>query len=128
MLHTRYGTWHSPAIQLVPWQLLIASVLVIIVCFLVNPHPVINMTPRLVEMGLYNGIFATGFAYAGIIYVSQRLSVITTSLLLLMVPVLGLIFSSLMLGEKLTFEIMLALIFIVLGLIFISIDNRNTTS
>lgn len=125
MIHTRYGTWHSSSLQLVPWQLLLALISVLIVCFIINPHPKINFTPRLLVMGLYNGVLATGFAYAAIIYVSQRLPVITTSLLLLGVPVLGLLFSAWMLGERLTFDIILALILILVGLFFISFDKNN---
>lgn len=125
MLHTRYGTWHSPSFQLVPWQLLIASIFVLIVCFIVNPAPHINWTPRLIMTGLYNGLLATGFGYTAIIFVSQRLPVITTSLLLLGVPVLGLIASSIWLGEKMTVEIILALLFIVGGLVSIALDKKE---
>ena len=116
MLHTRYGTWHSPSIQLVPWQLLIASIFVLGICLIIDPHPHIIWTKRLLFVGLYNGLLATSFGYAAIIYVSQRLPATTTSMLLLGVPVLGLLTSAWLLGESLNFEKILALILIVSGL------------
>ncbi|MBA2653950.1 MAG: DMT family transporter [Gammaproteobacteria bacterium] len=125
MLHTRYGIWHSPSIQLVPWQLLIAGFFVIMACLILNPHPQINWNSRLIWTGLYNGILATGFAYAAIIYVSQKLPVINTSLLLLGVPVAGLVFSSLLLSEKLTWVTSAALALIISGLIAIAMDKST---
>jgi len=123
MLHTRYGKWHSSSLQLIPWQLFIATLVVFLAGITIDPHPTINWTPRLFVMGLYNGIFATGFAYAAIIYVSQRLPVIMTSLLLLGVPILGLLSSSLWLGEKLTPDILFACACIVLGLAAIAFEK-----
>lgn len=123
VLHTRYGTWHSTALELAPWQLLIASIFVLLVCFILNPKPRVNLTPQLIASGLYNGLLATGFAYPAIIYVSQRLPAITTSTLLLGVPVLVLIFSTWWLGEPLTFDKVVALITILSGLALISINN-----
>lgn len=120
MLHTRYGTWHSPSIELVPWQLLIAFFFTLIACFLLDPKPKIHFTASLVTTALYNGIFATGFAYSAIIAVSQRLPVITTSLLLLGVPVLGLLASTWWLQEPITKTTLGSLALIVSGLAIIS--------
>jgi drug/metabolite transporter (DMT)-like permease len=123
MLHTRYGKWHRPSIQLIPWQLLIASVSVLLVSIILSPHPEIHWTKRLWAAGLFNGLFATAFAYAAIIYVSQRLPVVNTSLLLLAVPVLGLFSSALWLGEQITIDKIAALLFIMSGLVIIALQN-----
>lgn len=123
MIHTRYGTWHSPALVLVPWQLLIASIFVVGAALFLQPNPHISWTHRLWWTALYNGVFATGFAYAAIINVSRNLPVVNTSLLLLGVPVLGLIFSSLWLGETITLSIIISMIFIVSGLATIVLEK-----
>lgn len=123
MLHTRYGTWHSSALYLVPWQLLIGSIFVIIAAYLVQPHPQITWSSRLWLTSIYNGVLATGFAYAAIIYVSKNLPVVNTSLLLLGVPVLGLAVSSLWLGEEITTNIIIAMLFIIGGLTTIVLER-----
>lgn len=128
MLHTRYGTWHSPSLKLVPWQLLIASVFVIGAAYLVQPHPAISWTTRLWLTAIYNGVLATGFAYAAIIAVSKNLPVVNTSLLLLGVPVLGLILSSLWLGEHITANISIAMLFIVAGLATIVLERPRESA
>jgi drug/metabolite transporter (DMT)-like permease len=123
MLHTRYGTWHSPSLNLVPWQLLIACIFVIVTAFIMQPHPQISWTTRLWVTGIYNGVLATGFAYAAIIYVSKELPVVKTSLLLLGVPVLGLLISAAWLGEKITSNTLIAMLFIMAGLVAIVLER-----
>jgi drug/metabolite transporter (DMT)-like permease len=123
MLHTRYGTWHSPSLNLVPWQLLIACIFVIVTAFITQPHPQISWTTRLWVTGIYNGVLATGFAYAAIIYVSKELPVVKTSLLLLGVPVLGLLISAAWLGEKITSNTLIAMLFIMAGLVAIVLER-----
>lgn len=123
MLHTRYGTWHSPSIDLVPWQLLIACIFVLLTAYFAQPHPQIFWSGRLWWTSIYNGVLATGFAYAAIIYVSKQLPVVYTSLLLLGVPVLGLIASALWLHEKITLNIFIAMLLILSGLIAIVLER-----
>jgi drug/metabolite transporter (DMT)-like permease len=123
MLHTRYGTWHTPSIMLVPWQLLIAFLSVILAAFIIEPHPTIAWTGRLWWTAIYNGALATGIAYAAIINVSKNLPVISTSLLLLGVPILGLLLSSWWLGEQITFSIVMAMLFILSGLATMAIER-----
>lgn len=123
MLHTRYGTWHSSSLSLVPWQLLLASISVIGTAFIIEPHPTIAWTHRLWWTVIFNGVLATGFAYAAIIYVCQKLPVVSTSLLLLSVPVLGLIMSSIWLGEPITASIVIAMLFIIAGLTTIILEK-----
>lgn len=126
MIHTRYGTWHSPSIQLVPWQLLLASIFVIGAGFIVNPHPEIHWNARLLTMSLFTGILATGFAYPAIIYASKKMPVTNTSILLLGVPVLGLLISDFWLGEALTWANILAISFISIGLITVAIEVKQS--
>lgn len=126
MLHTRYGKWHTSSLYLVPWQLLIATIFVIITAIILEPVPQIVWTQTLWLTILYNGILATGFAYAAIIFVSRNLPVTNTSLLLLGVPILGLLCSAWWLGEKITPTILLAMAFILGGLATIALDASKS--
>ncbi len=123
MLHTRYGTWHTPSVMLVPWQLLVALIFVVLAAFIIEPHPRVAWTGRLWWTSIYNGALATGIAYAAIINVSKNLPVVSTSLLLLGVPVLGLLLSSVWLGEHITVSIVIAMLFILAGLATMAVDK-----
>ncbi len=123
MLHTRYGVWHTSSYKLIPWQLLLATVFVLISCLIIDPHPKIIWTRQLITMMLFNGLFATGFAYAACIFITQRLPVINTSLLLLGVPVLGLLASAWWLNEPLSLYIFISLACILTGLVCLALDR-----
>lgn len=116
MIYIRYGKWHSSSLSLLPWQLLLAFFFVVISAIFIEPQPKIIWNTPLILTVLYNGILTTGFGYAAIIFVSQRLPVGTTSLLLLGVPVIALLLSAWWLGEPLTGSIITAMLFIVSGL------------
>jgi drug/metabolite transporter (DMT)-like permease len=119
MLHTRYGKWHNSATALLPWQLLVASACAVPLAIIFEPVSAIHWTPRLVWIIIYSVLLSTAFGYWGVITISKTLSVMLTSLSLLMVPVLGLLFSALMVGESITKGIL-----IVSGLACVAVANR----
>jgi drug/metabolite transporter (DMT)-like permease len=122
MIHTRYAKWHRPSHLLLPWQMLIGTLPNILMAFYLEPHPQINMTLSLEWSLFYAGILSSVIAYWILIVITRSLPVITTSLLLLGVPMLGLLSSALIIGEKLTFNIIISFIFILSGLVFVSIS------
>lgn len=124
MLHTRYGTWHSEPLELLPWQLLIACILPLIIASLKEPTSDIHWNPTLWAILLFSGIIATALGYWLSIVVSKALPVTTTSLSLLSVPVLTLILSDFILAEPLTLNNMIAVSFIVAGLACISLQRK----
>lgn len=124
MLHTRYGKWHSSPTALLPWQALISPLPSLIAALLLAPHPIIQFTNTFWFSMLYTAILSTPVAYWLVTMVSRALPVITTSLALLAIPVVGLLSSVVMVHEALTFSILLSLGLIIVGLICISIPSR----
>lgn len=124
ILCARYMRWpHSP-LQLIFWQLLIGTIPVILLAALKQPHPHIIWNHSLMLTLLYGGIIATAFAYWGGVVVSKELPPTTSSLSLLGVPVCGVISSALFLNEPITFSLILAIVFILMGLACIIFDKR----
>lgn len=123
MLHTRFGKWHSKPIALVPWQLLLATIVTTMTALLLEPHPHISWNGVLISTLLYNGLFATAFGYLASITVTKSLPVVTSSLCFLGVPVVGLLSSMIFLEEKLTLSLGLALALIIGGLILVTLSN-----
>ncbi len=125
MLHTRYAKWHSSSLQLAPWQCLVACLLVLMFSLHYEPHSTIQWTHSGIAALAYNSLFATAFTYLGIVIVGRALPVITTALLLLGVPALGLVFSMILVGERLTLNLLCALIFILGGLACVTLSDRK---
>jgi drug/metabolite transporter (DMT)-like permease len=124
MLCARYMQWpHSP-LQLFPWQLLVGTIPMLILMLFELPTMPILWNKTLIGALLFTGIFPQGFGALGVLLVSKALPSITVSLCLLAVPVMGLIFSSLLLGETITMVNLFAITFIVIGLICTTLDER----
>jgi drug/metabolite transporter (DMT)-like permease len=126
MLHIRYGKWHRPSHQLLPWQFLVSIIPNIIMAFYLDPHPVIHyMAPGFWWSMGFTAVLASLAGFWMIIVITRFLPAITISLLLLAVPVVGLLSSAVMTGEKLSFSIIVSFIFIIGGLVFVSLPNSR---
>ncbi|HEV2614226.1 MAG TPA: DMT family transporter [Gammaproteobacteria bacterium] len=122
MLHTRYATWHRATHVLLPWQLLMSVIPNLVMAFILVPHMVIEWhAPMFLFSLLYNALLSSLVAYWLVITITRHLPVITMSLALLAVPVLGLLASAATLGEQLTPSIIMSLVLIVVGLACVSV-------
>lgn len=124
MLHTRYGKWHCEPLELLPWQLLIATILPLFLAFTTESFRSISWNWILVGIILFSSILATVLAYWLCITISKQLPVITTSLSLLCVPVLTLLFSAWLIHEPLTAPNVIAMALILAGLSCIVMESK----
>src|SRR5580704_12181735 len=93
ILHVRFVPSQSPVSQLMPWHLLVGTIILAISAIIFEPHPVIHWTTFSVLLSLYIGTIATGLAFWGAVEMSRRFPAITTSLSLTGVPIIGVICS-----------------------------------
>jgi drug/metabolite transporter (DMT)-like permease len=122
MIHTRYATWHRASHELLPWQFLMGLIPNFIAAIILVPHPVIQWSSHLFICSLlYNAILSSLVAYWLMVTITRYLPVITTSLGLLGVPVVGLLASAIFVGEPLTMSILISLGLIVAGLACVSV-------
>lgn len=125
ILSIRNMQWHHTPLQLLPWQLLVAAIPITLLALYKYPHPEINWTNTLIMCISYTAVIATAFGFWGATLISKELPSITVSLGLLGVPISGLLFSTLLLHEAITIPIILALIFIPLGLICVTLSKNS---
>lgn len=125
MLCARYMRWHHSPLQLIFWQLLVGTVPVLLLAVLKQPHPVIIWNSTLIWALLYASIAATAFGFWAGVVISKELPPITSSLSLLGVPVCGVISSALFLKEPITFSLVLAMLFILLGIICVIFNKKG---
>lgn len=115
IVHNRAHVWHATAFQLAPWQALLAAVILTCIAFLAEGVPGIDWNVRSVLLLLFAGIPGTALAYWAVAVASSSLPAATTSLGLLGTPAVSVIVSMVMLGERPTVPLVVALLLILAG-------------
>ena len=102
IVHIRKHHWQLTPLQLMPWQMLLAGVALAVVAAVTEPASLIDWSPELALVMAYNGPIASAFCFWAYVTVARALPAITTALGSLGVPVVGVLSSTLMLGETLS--------------------------
>jgi drug/metabolite transporter (DMT)-like permease len=116
ILHVRAHKWVSTPFQLVPWQALLATCVLMLLALTFEGVPRIEWNARLAALLLYGGAVGIALPYWAMQTVNRSLPAITTALGLLAVPIVGVACSSLALGEPLTFALLAATVLIISGI------------
>jgi drug/metabolite transporter (DMT)-like permease len=99
VLHIRGHRWLLSPLQMTPWQLLLAAVLVTPFALVLESDAGPDWSLPLICALLYNGPIATAFAFWAATSISRALPAVTSSLSFLAVPAMGILLSGLSLGE-----------------------------
>jgi drug/metabolite transporter (DMT)-like permease len=117
ILHVRAHRWVSSPFQLVPWQVLLATCTLAPLALLFEGVPRIEWSARLLALLVYGGTAGIALPYWAMQIVNKNLPAITTSLALLVVPVVGVACSALALGEPISAGLILAMLLIISGIV-----------
>ncbi|WP_158617483.1 DMT family transporter [Legionella sp. km772] len=123
ILHVRFTASKSSIRELMPWHLLVGTIIIAISALFLEPHPIIHWTAFSIGLTLYIGIVATALAFWGAVEISQRFPAITTSLALTGVPIIGIICSLFLLGEKPSLFVLISLSMLIIGLICVIVGD-----
>jgi len=117
ILHVRAHTWVSTPFQLVFWEILLATaVLLVLALSIEGPPPPIAWTPELAGLFLFASIFGVVVAYWAMAMVNRSLPAVTTSLGILATPVVGTLGSAIALGEPIGMTLLIAMALILGGI------------
>ena len=103
IVYTRAHRWVATPLQLMPWQCLLAAVVLTSLACLIEgapPNPSRVSTPALLALG-YNGVIGTALGFWAMTVVGCRVPAATASLGVLATPVLGIGLSAVILHERL---------------------------
>jgi drug/metabolite transporter (DMT)-like permease len=116
IVHVRAHKWVSTPFELVPWQALLATCVLTPLALLFEgvPHP--QWSARLVLLLAYGGSVGIALPYWAMQTVNRNLPAITTALALLAVPVVGVVCSSVALGEPVGATLIMAMALIISGI------------
>ena len=123
ILHIRAHRWRSTPLDLVPWETLLATLILAPLAFASAPFPRADWTGPLALLMLYSAIPGTAVAYWAVATASRALPAVTTSLGLLATPVISVVVATLWLGEPITLSL-IAAIALVLGGVAIGATAR----
>jgi drug/metabolite transporter (DMT)-like permease len=116
ILYVRAHHWLSTPFQLAFWQTLLACAVLSVLALLFDGVPQIVWSPGLAAAFLYSGIFGTALAYWAMAVVNRSLPATTTSLGILATPVVGVICSTVALGERIDASLVIAMVLILTGI------------
>jgi drug/metabolite transporter (DMT)-like permease len=116
ILHTRGHRWRTTPFALLPWQTLLATIVLVAISLAVEGVPAFEWTPGLFALLLYGGVAGTTVPYWALTMATRRLPATTVSLGLLGTPVLSILISTLWLREPLTLSLLAAVALIVGGI------------
>lgn len=125
IIHIRFGKHHHTPLQLAPWQMLIASIFLVIIAYIFEPNFSVHWSWSLTAKISYLGLMATAFAYWGATELSRQLPATTISLVFLAVPVIGLLSSAVILDEKITINTLVAALLILTGLACVALAKHR---
>jgi drug/metabolite transporter (DMT)-like permease len=116
ILHIRAHRWVSTPFDLVPWEMLLATLLLIPLAWAAAGAPSASWDVRFTVLMLYAGIPGTAVAYWATAAASQSLPAVTTALGLLATPVVSTVIATYWLGEPVTLSLALAIVLILGGI------------
>jgi drug/metabolite transporter (DMT)-like permease len=127
IVHIRGHAWRSTPFDLVPWEMLLATVIVVPLAFAVDGPAAVAWDGRLAALMLYAAIPGTALAYWATAMASKTLPAVTTSLGLLATPVVSTVVATLWLGEPLTLSLVAAIVLILGGITLGAIEPGRAT-
>ncbi len=125
ILHTRRHTWHMTPLQVLPWQMGLAAILVAILAAIFEPHGYVRFEQPVVQVTLFllgvMGALATWAAVS----VARALPPVTSSLAMLGVPLFAIAASRVLLGEPMTWTLVVGTALVIAGIAIVILERNN---
>lgn len=116
ILHIRGHRWQSNPFDLVPWELLLATLILTPMARIISGPPTAHWDVRLLALLLFAGVPGTAVAYWAAAVASRNLPAVTTALGLLLTPVVSVAVATVWLREPLTVPLVVAIALILGGI------------
>ena len=108
ILHIRGHRWHSTPFQLIPWEALLATVLLAALTLVFGQFRWVEWHLSLVLLMLFSAVIGNALSFWGIAMAGRGLPAVTISLGLLTTPLISIATATWALGEPLTLTLILA--------------------
>jgi drug/metabolite transporter (DMT)-like permease len=123
IIYIRAHRWVATPLQLLLWQVLVATVVLTAMALVTEGVPEVMWSPHLALLFLYSGAIGTALAYWAMSMVNRSLPALTTSLGTTATPLVGIVSAALLLGEPVDLSLALAAALIVGGIALSSLAD-----
>jgi len=126
ILHARRHSWRMSPLDVLPWQMGVATVLLWILAFALEPAGRLDLQqPSLWLSLLYLGVLAGPTATWAAVSVARALPPVTGSLGMLGVPLLAIASSVVLVGEPVTWPLAIGTALVIAGIAIVILDRKN---
>ena len=126
IVHIRRHRWQLTPLDVLPWQMSVATVLLWILALLAEPAGRLEFDRKELWMALlYIGVLAGPTATWAAVSVGRALPPVTGSLGMLGVPLLGIASSVVLLGETITLPLALGTALVIAGIAIVILDSTR---
>ncbi|WP_298245230.1 DMT family transporter [uncultured Bradyrhizobium sp.] len=124
IIYIRAHRWIASPLQLLIWQVLVATIVLTVSALLVEGLPHTGWSPRLVMLFLYSGLIGSALAYWAMSMVNKSISALTTALGTTGTPLVGIASAAILLGEPIDLSLAIAAVLIVSGIGLATLGDR----
>ena len=128
ILHLRYHRGDSTAYELAPWQMLTATLPLLVLAYVIEGPFTGDGSLALWQTVLFVGPLATAFCFCAVNAASMSLSATSMSTAMLGVPLIGLLASTLLLGELLSWSLVSGGLCIAGGILIATLGARRNAA
>ena len=126
ILHARRHRWRTSPLDVLPWQMSVASVLLWSLALLLEPHGYLDLASTNLWIALlYIGSFAGPIGTWAAVSVAKALPPVTGSLGMLATPLVGIAASAVLVGERITPSLMLGTALVIAGIAIVVLDRNR---
>jgi drug/metabolite transporter (DMT)-like permease len=126
ILVIRGRPWHLTPLQLAPWQLLLAGLLLSAAAWVSEGPLDIPATFKTAAILAYNGPVCIGFCFWASVAIARALPAVTSSLSFLAVPAMGIAASAIVLGERIDATLIGGFALILAGVALVAAGDRKS--
>ena len=108
--------YKTNTIVLIGWSLVIATVLLLPITFFNLPSQL--PSNNVIFSILWLGVISTGVAFLGYVRLIEKVGAVKTATVAYFIPVFGVIWGYVFLGEPITLQILIGMILILIGIVF----------
>lgn len=116
IVHIRGHRWHCTPFELIPWESLLATILLVLPVFALGTPPAAEWNLGLVLLLLFSGAVGVALPHWAIAMAARSLPAVTTSLGLLGAPLVSIVTATYALGERPSLALLIAVVLILGGI------------
>ncbi|UJL45383.1 DMT family transporter [Virgibacillus sp. NKC19-16] len=124
-IYYRLNVQELPKIQASAFQMFFGAVgIIIVTLFMEWGEPVVLNTHSIYYI-LFTGVLASALCFTVWFFIISKIDMVTATISTLLVPIFGLVFSSILLGEQMSIGVLAGSAFIIIGIIIATVTKKN---